>query len=94
MIQKRASLDERTVQAVARGDLSLPRAGRRRSTGSTSGRVTVTQQHPALSLARTLGIPSENVQIIGDPPYWKAIFWNHPAPWPGSESEPNRKAEQ
>ena len=89
MIQKRASLHERTVQAVARGDMArFPRAGRRRSTGSRSGRVAVTQQHPALSLARTMGIPSENVQILGDPPYWEAIFWNHAAPWPSSDSEP------
>lgn len=88
MIQKRASLHERTVQAVARGEVANPRARRRQRTEAKSGRVTVSQQHPALSLAQTMGIPSAHVQIIGEPPLWEAIFWNHPAPWPGdSESE-------
>jgi hypothetical protein len=86
MIQKRASLHERTVQAVARGEVANPRARRRQRT-DRSGRVSVTQQHPALSLAHRLGIPSENVQIVGEPPFWEAIFWNHAAPWPSSESE-------
>lgn len=89
MIQKRATLDEKSVQAVAQGAVDIPR--RRRASG-TSRSSRVQKGHlldglmaPAEEVVTGMGIDLRRVQVVSPT---EAIVWNHPAPWPhSSESE-------
>lgn len=84
------SLDERAVQAVARGDAGASRHRRRgRSRREPSTRVKVGHMFDGLEdtvveeLVR-IGIQPAHVQVVNPT---TAIIWNHAAPWPGSDSE-------
>ena len=81
IIQSQASLHEKAVQTVARGDHLIPRQ-RRRSGPAKSSRVQVKKMHPAYKLAHDLGIPKSHVQITASGRFWGCIIHNHPAPWP------------
>jgi hypothetical protein len=77
-VQQGASLHEKAVQKVAKGDVHLPRQrptrGRQRLPG-TSLRV-----HPEVwRMVRELSINSAHIQVLSET---DVIVWNHPGPWP------------
>jgi hypothetical protein len=97
-VQKTASLHEKAVQKVARGEHKVPRA-RRTSSKARSSRVTQAHMLDGLEssvqeeVKRMLGREVEaggpgdlrRVQVVSST---EAIIWNHSAPWPvGSQSE-------
>lgn len=83
-VQKRARLDERTVQKVA--DQPVKRRARRAESRPRVGQVQHGRKHPALVMAHALGIPESHVQITGEG-VWSCVLWNHPAPWPGESHD-------
>lgn len=84
-IQRTARLHERAVKAMSETPVKARRT--RGKSKAKRAEVVVTQMHPAYVMANALGIPREHVQIIKDGPRWECVVWNHPAPWPGSDSE-------
>lgn len=79
-LQHRASVGERTVQAVARNEIKMPR----RSRGPTRTRRVLdtrfTRVDPTIwQLVRDNSIDHLRVEVLDDQ---QVIIWNHRQPWP------------
>lgn len=74
-----ASLDEKSVQKVARGehDLPVPHHGRGPSKNSPVTRLQVRPE--VMREVKKLHADPRHVQIVSTN---EVIVWNHPAPWP------------
>lgn len=78
-VRDRASLDERTVQKVARGDVT-PQRRTRRAAGNRSSRVTTVRLDDRVwAVLKQQGTDLRCVQVVAPT---EVIVWNHPAPWP------------
>lgn len=73
-VQERASVHEKTVQDVARGEVWVPR--KRAPQRQLSTRVRSGERHPALVMAHALGIKPERVEITAPPPMWGCVIHN------------------
>lgn len=79
-MQKTASLDEGTVQKVARGEHEIPRQRRRSSSGQqvlATSQVTV--HRDVWRMVKENSLNPRHIQILSE---HEVIVWNHPAPWP------------
>lgn len=84
-VQGVASLHEKAVQKVARGEHVAPKAKRaRRTTRPASSRVRTIWPDPSLDerLVETLNsmnVTPAHVQVVSP---LEVVVWNHEAPWP------------
>lgn len=76
-----SSLHETAVQAVARGEVQMPKVRRARRHRESVRKVQVDQDvwREALLIVQQRGFTPRHIQVVNEK---QVVVWNHPSPWP------------
>lgn len=79
-VQQQATLHEKTVQKVAKGEVKTSRKRRVQTLNPNSSISSLRIDKRILSALEGTKVSSDRVQVISEN---EVIVWNHAAPWPG-----------